>query len=243
MNSRSVTRALPVLVLVSGLVACTTPRDPQARPETLVPRAAPRPVLDGRLDDPIWQRATPLASFLGTMKGEPSPLVTTTQLAWDETALYLAIDCVDDFIATPYRNRDDSLWKADAFELFLDPGGDGRDYLELQVSPRGTIFDSRLPRHRRNDDRWTSGLEVHVALDGTLDLDTDQDRGWRAEIRLPMADLVAVGFRPRPGARLSANFFRVDLGRADRKRYAAWSAPLRGDFHALDRFGTLVLTD
>lgn len=36
------------------------------------------------------------------------------------------------------------------------------------------------------------------------------------------------------------NFFRVDVT-ADKTDYSAWSPPLRGDFHALDRFRELAL--
>ena len=38
--------------------------------------------------------------------------------------------------------RDDTLWKSDVVEVYLDPGGDTKDYVELQFNPKNAIFDA-----------------------------------------------------------------------------------------------------
>ena len=44
--------------------------------------------------------------------------------------------------------------------MFIDADGNGKTYVELQVTPKGTMFDSYLPAYRQNQNDWTSGMKV-----------------------------------------------------------------------------------
>jgi hypothetical protein len=89
--------------------------------------------------------------------------------------------------------------------------------------------------------------KVHV--DGTLNKRDDQDKGWTAELALPLEDVkgmdAASGVRlpPRPGDVWRFNMYRMDLPKGKPQQAAGWSPPLVGDFHALSRFGELVFAD
>ena len=135
---------------------------------------------------------------------------TEVKLLWDEKNLYVAMVAKDDFLKSEYRKHDDSLWKQDAFEVFLDPLGDGKDYYELQVNPAGVVFDSKLPAHRKNQNEWSSKMVVKTTMDGTLN-DEKGDRGWTAELEIPFSSLdTQEGVPPKPGTSWTANFFRVN---------------------------------
>ena len=83
-----------------------------------------------------------------------------------------------------------------------------------------------------------------MQVDGTLNARDDVDRSWTAELAVPWAALPAVPHvPPRPGDALRLNLFRLDKGKDGRQEAAAWSAPIRSDFHALDRFGHVTLQD
>jgi hypothetical protein len=152
----------------------------------------------------------------------------------------VAMVAKDDHLKSEYKNHDDSLWKQDAFEIFLDPLGDGKDYYELQVNPAGIVFDSMLPTHRKNQNEWSSKMVVKTTMDGTLNNDDAKDKGWTAELAIPFASLAKQdGVPPKPDTTWNVNFFRINMGK-DKTRYSAWSPPLKGDFHALDRFGKVV---
>jgi hypothetical protein len=203
-----------------------------------IPRAAVPPVVDGAFEgEAAWRGAAVLEPFQDTMQGTPAPRPTEVRLLWDAEHLHVAMAAADDHLRSRYTAHDDELWHEDAFEIFLDPGGDGKHYYEIQISPAGVVFDSHLPAYRKNRNDWSSSVRAAVTLEGTLNRDDDEDRGWRAELAIPFSSLdQGGGSPPAAGDVWKVNFFRVDLTPKGR-RYSAWSPPLRGDFHALDRFG------
>jgi hypothetical protein len=68
------------------------------------------------------------------------------------TAIEVRWECDDDFISTPLTGRDSDLYKGDAVELFIDPAGDGRNLVEIQVNPNNDVLDLLL--------RYAEGYEV-----------------------------------------------------------------------------------
>ncbi len=206
-----------------------------------IPRATAAPVIDGEFEaDKAWADALKLGAFSHTMTGEPSARPTQVRLMWDDENLYVAMQAKDDFLKSEYTEHDDTLWKADAFEVFLDPRGDKKDYYELQVSPAGVVFDSHLATYRKNRNEWTSQMVAKVSTQGKVNDESDEDKGWTAELAIPFASFDrGGGVPPKPNDKWRANFFRVDITKT-KPKYSAWSPPLRGDFHALDKFGELV---
>jgi hypothetical protein len=214
-----------------------------ALPSLTVPFAAKAPVIDGEFEnEEAWKGAAHVDAFVETLNGAPAKRATRVLVMWDKEKLYLAMKADDDFLQSKYTKHDDELWHEDAFEMMIDPGEPKKDYFEIQVSPAGIVFDSYLPSYRKNQNEWESGLVAKVKLDGKLNDPADADKGWTAEMALPFASLKAGGsVPPANGEKWHANFFRVDATK-DKPLYGAWCAPMRGDFHALDRFGTLVFT-
>jgi hypothetical protein len=151
-------------------------------------------------------------------------------------------------VASTFKNQDDKLWTQDAVELFIDADGDGKEYIEIQASPAGVLFDSYLPGRRQNQNDWQSGARTATHVNGTLGKHGDEDRGFTTEIALPLAaargrEEEKVKRPVEPGRVWRINLFRMDLDEGKRQRASAWSAPLVGDFHVLDRFGELVFAD
>ncbi|MCK9459439.1 MAG: carbohydrate-binding family 9-like protein [Proteobacteria bacterium] len=213
-----------------------------AVPPVTIPRAPQPPAIDGAFEDEAsWSGAVRLDAFADTLTGEKAPRRTDVRLMWDDAALYVAVKAEDDFLQSKYEKNDDELWHEDAFEIFLDPRGDKKDYYEIQVSPAGLVFDSYLPRYRKNDNAWSCGAKVAAKLDGTLNDGEGGDKGWTAELAIPWKSLEKGGGVPPGSAEgLKINLFRVDVV-GDKTEYSAWSPPLRGDFHALDRFRAVAL--
>ena len=65
---------------------------------------------------------------------------TEIRLRWDPQFLYVRFSCADDDIYAPFDGYDQPIYKGDVAEVFLDPVGDGRQYIELELSPRGDVF-------------------------------------------------------------------------------------------------------
>ena len=210
--------------------------------------AGTAPTIDGKLDEAVWQSAASTGPFVNTMSGAAAEQVSEAKVLWDDNNLYVAFDFKDTDIWGALLKHDDKLWTQEAAELFIDADGDQQTYVELQVSPRNTTFDSWLPAYRKNDNAWDAPIKTAVNVRGTLDKRDDKDEGWTVEMMIPletvkgrMAEMRNVP--PKVGTEWRVNFFRMDMPSGKTQNACAWSPPLVGDFHALDKFGVLVFTD
>ncbi len=219
---------------------------PVAGSPILVARRAKEPVqVDGRLDEAVWAAAGRSARLEAADGGKvPADLATTVLAAYDNATLYLAFSVRDPAIESPYKNRDDELWNSDAVEVFLDPGADGKDYLEIQISPANVVFDALFASHRTPDwaqaRAWNAaGLKTAVRVTGTLNQPGDGDTGYDVEVAIPFADLPGFGKTPPDASStLRANFFRIEA-RDGKVAGAQAFSPAGGDFHDLSKAGTV----
>ncbi|MDH5492576.1 MAG: carbohydrate-binding family 9-like protein [Myxococcales bacterium] len=230
-----------------------TPRGQGAAPSAEVPtyrasKIGEPPTIDGVLDEPSWQRATPSTAFVQTMSGEDAAPETTARLLWDDAHLYVAFEVADDFLRSTFEAHDENLWEQDCVEIYLDPSGRGRNYFEMQIAPTGVVFDTRydsrrVPQPHGHKD-WQSELRAGVQLRGQVN-DDGRDEGYTVEVAIPWAAF-GVGSppasRPSPNANWRLNLYVMD-SRPDGQRAVAWSPPRVGDFHVPARFGRLLFID
>lgn len=210
-------------------------------------RTTSSPVIDGKLDDVMWRSARPTSPFVQPHGQVLSPKWTTQgRLLWDDENLYVGLSGRDDDVTNTNTTRDSTLWEQDVFEVYLDPGSDGKNYIELQVSPTGTIFDALFVTHRKP--RWQDaakfqleGLEAKVFIHGTVNDSTGEpDKKWSAEVKIPWRSLPGMEGPPKAGDEMAANLYRIDMKTAARPGFmGAWS-PAGGDFHNTTGFGKLT---
>jgi len=166
---------------------------------------------------------------------------TRARLAWRQDRLVVTFECEDDDAWGTLTRRDDPLWREEVVELFLAPGaGVPERYFELELSPRGTIFDARV-RSPHGDRR---GLEVDPSWDcpelAARVAPTGRGDGWRAELSLPWRALAP----PPLPKRWRLNLFRIERPRAGgAAEHSAWSPTgvVPADFHRPACFGHLEL--
>lgn len=200
--------------------------------------------IDGNLDEAFWSAAKPSNAFMNA-DGRPAdpekPVIV--RAVYDAENLYISFMAADDSVETPYKNRDDELWNADVVEVYLDGGADGKDYLELQVSPANVVFDALFASHRKPDwkeaSKWTmDGLVTAATVQGTLNAPGD-DKGYTVEMKIPLAGIPGIGtVPPADGSTLRANFFRIDAKGGKVVGANAFS-PASGDFHDLSKAGLI----
>ncbi len=213
------------------------------KPPTSIAYASSTPKIDGKFqDEAAWASATALSAFTNTMKGTAVKEKTDVKIMWDEKNLYVAFFAQDTNLKSSFAEHDDELWREDAFEVFVDPQGNKKDYYEIQVSPKGIVFDSYLPKYRKNQNDWSSNTVVSVVAKGTVNNDADTDEGWYGEMAIPFESMkYGSGIPPKEGDVWALNFFRVNND-GDKTSYSAWSPPMRGDFHTLNKFGPVVFS-
>ncbi len=197
--------------------------------------------VDGKLDEPVWKKAREVA-LLRRPDGKPGDraIRTTVRAGWDDAHLYFGFEVQDPDVRSPYSKRDDTLWKADVVEVYLDPGADGRDYAEIQVAPSGAVFDALFASHRKPD--WPKaakrdlGVRAAVQVHGTLNGD-GPDKGWTAELVVPIASLPGAAAGRPPSGKWRINLYRIDSrAPSSLSSMLAW-APAGGDFHNLSEAG------
>jgi hypothetical protein len=245
-------------VLAATIPVSAKPATPEARKRYVARMVTKAPKIDGKLDEPAWASAPTTGAFVNTMTGSAVPQKTEAKILWDKKFLYIGIENEDSDVWAKLDKRDDKLWTEEADEIMIDADGNGRTYVELQVAPNGNLFDTYLPERRRYEDTinpkmkpfaWNSKTVAKVRVDGTLNKREDQDKGWTAEIAIPLEDVkgmddkAALTLPPALGTVWRINMFRMDIPSGKPQQAAGWSPPMVGDFHALDRFGELVFGD
>jgi hypothetical protein len=245
-------------VLAAAIPVSAKPAAPEARKRYVARMVTKAPKIDGKLDEAAWTAAPSTGPFVNTLTGAPVSQATEAKLLWDKKFLYIGIENADSDVWAKLDKRDDKLWTEEADEIMIDADGNGRTYVELQVAPNGNLFDTYLPERRKYEDSinpkmkpfgWNSKTVVKVRVDGTLNKREDQDKGWTAEIAIPLEDVKGMDDKstlalpPVPGAVWRINMFRMDVPQGKPQQAAGWSPPMVGDFHALDRFGELVFGD
>jgi hypothetical protein len=200
-------------------------------PRLAVPHAAAAPVIDGALTDPAWTQAAVIASLRPALGGDPAEVAqtpTVVRVLWREEFLFVAFECRDDDIfVTGKMLRDNDLYKEDVVEVFLDGGGDGRQWIEIQVSPLGEVLDlmfvlagdpehndalrltdELVSRHLFSFREWNlAGLTRAV---GRME-EGGRGVGWTVEMAIPAAAVICRhGREPLQPMVLRANFLRYD---------------------------------
>ena len=69
---------------------------------------------------------------------------TRAKLLWDDEALYIAAQLEEPDVWATLTKRDTTIFRDNAFEVFIDPDGDTHHYYELEVNALGTVWDLLL---------------------------------------------------------------------------------------------------
>jgi len=211
-------------------------------------RASGEIKVDGKLADPARTNASRVELTRGVGQPVSADETTVVMALFDDKNLYIGFHLGDNFIETPYKDRDSELWNADAVEMFLDAQGDGKDYLEIQVSPKNVVFDA-LFKTRRNpppDEAKAfnmTGLRTAVYVTGSVNNNEDKDSSYDVEIAVPWAEVAGLTVvPPRQDAIIKANFFRVEA-KDGKVQWISAFAPTTEDFHDLSRAGFLKVEE
>ena len=158
-----------------------------AGPRTMVAErlaAEERIVLDGRFDEPVWQRAIPAADFVQVdpQNGQPATEKTEVRIAFGADALYIGVTCFDsepERWSAYQRKRDDFLGSDDKFRWTIDTFLDGRSGYFFETNPLGVMSDALMGVNGQNR-----------AWDGIWNLRARRSEiGWTLEIEIPFRTL------------------------------------------------------
>lgn len=194
-------------------------------PEARVPSTPTAPVIDGRLDDPIWQKAAKITLDYTALGGEAAQ-PTEVYLAYDAQNLYVAYRSCErrmSEVKAQATERDGNVFGDDSAEIFLDVNGDGKDYYQFAMNLLGTKYDSRGRDAGFNPD-WQGAASKDAAA-------------WTIEMAIPFAVFKLES--PAAGTVWRANFCRNRAVNPGPAESICWS-PTYGSFHTPMRFGRIM---
>jgi hypothetical protein len=201
-------------------------------------RATPRVALGGSLESGAWAAAPWTADFTdieGSVKPAPA-YRTRVKMLWDEAFLYIGAELAEPDIWSMLTTHDEIVFHDNDFEVFIDPNSDTREYYEIEINARGTVFDLYLHRPYREGapaiHEWnvTGGFSKSVSFKGTPDDPRDVDQSWTVMMAIPwkafmppsdqridalpqdqrtFGERARKGAAPKPGDTWSINFSRV----------------------------------
>ncbi len=151
-----------------------------------IQRLSSAPVIDGKLDDAVWQEGNLLDGFIQfePAMGQPVSEKTEVRVGYDGASIYFGVRCYDrepQKIFGGAMRADADLGQDDSVSIILDTFRDQRNGFVLTVNPLGAKTDALL----RNE-----GEELNVDWDGLWDAATRRDsEGWTAEIAIPFKTL------------------------------------------------------
>jgi len=233
-------------------------------PHVDVPRAARGPELSAAVDDADWNGAAVIPSLTLSTGPEASGLVvpaTKVLLQWTDESLLVRFICEDAELYS-VRSDDGTVSSGDAVEVFLDPVGDGVQFIEIQLNPAGetatflhlctrpAVSDAAgvLAKDIMRYDLWTVPRWPVPDLRATVIPITHRGAvtGWIADLSIPSSVLRRTRQAKFSPMKLRANFIRHDWqpapGKSRRLVAINWSPVQWGRPHRSPAaMGTLTL--
>lgn len=197
--------------------------------ETAITRLSQAPVIDGKLDDSCWQSQPNMTGFRELAVDQPSSEKTQAWVAYDDTAIYLAVRAYDNDMSRVRRLLSDpkSAWTADNIEILIDTNNDRNSYHHFVVNPVNLRW-YRYNRAPRKGTRWQSDWTSATSMN---------DDSWTAEIRIPYTSFKHDELSEVMGINVTRSS-KVKPER-DGTVYSAWSYP-HGGFQAPRAFGSMT---
>ena len=232
MKNSAITLLILTLWQTHSVAQQELPSGPQHEGRSLTAFQTPEsPVLDGFLNEPLWQAASVADQFVqeDPNEGMPATERTEVRVLYDNENLYFGIRCWDGqaggILARELR-RDNGLGNDDSFSIILDTFHDHRNAFLFRINPQGTQYDALITDEGRDVNAdWDEKWEVETQID---------EEGWSAEIKIP---LQTIRFSSSPTG------FGVDFERVVRQKneFSYWNNYHRNfSFQQISQAGHLV---
>ena len=155
--------------------------------------------LDGRLDEPVWQRAVPATDFIEQLprNGAEPTEQTEVRIVFSQDTLYMGVTAHDsepDKLLGNTMKRDEFLRGDDRFMWVMNPMLDNQSGYFFEMNPSGLMADSLMnatgPVNREWDGIWNAQVR-------------QSEIGWTIEFEIPFRTLNLQSERSGLGHQLS----------------------------------------
>lgn len=182
------------------------------------------PRIDGKLNDPVWKTATPLAAFFDPHGNKQTSFSTQVWSTYDSKNLYLAFRCREPNLAglvSRALSHDGPVWDDDSVEIFLDTNLDQKTYYQFAFNASAIAYD---------------GSGVNAEWNGRHTVKTSRAAdAWTLEVAIPWR---TIGLKaPKPGTKLGLQIARTRA--QSPQEFTQWSPTFAGN-HVPKQFGTMI---
>lgn len=192
--------------------------------------------IDGDLSD--W-KTTFLGPFVIHNSGESATQSTFVSLSWNDQNLYIAYRSTDSKIVGTPQKKDAPIFNTDDLvEFFIDPDGDGQNYLEIGVNAFSSNYDLLLKCISPICGGWNTNKNFDIT--GLEALSKVTPEGYNTEIKIPFSSLKTIknsNFnQPKAGTKWKGNAFRIDYGNTTEYLALQYYKSLNYGFHQPEEF-------
>jgi len=199
--------------------------------ELLAVRVEKPPVLDGVLDEAVWESAPRTEPFRQKepTEGQDASESTYAKVIYTEDSLFFGIVCLDsspaEVVATELR-RDGNLSKDDSVWILIDSFHDHRNAFLFATNPLGTQYDALV---------IDEGKETNEDWDEVWNVAAHQnEEGWSVEFEIPFKVLRLT----ERGSEIGLEFQRVIRRKNEFVFWNSWERDFR--FETVSRAGHLT---
>ena len=181
---RRISRKTNSLILICAILSIALSAAAQDKPQPLIPfKTDTPPVIDGILDDPVWQKAPHITGFKTYHPDFGKEMVekTVAYYAYDRENLYFAFRCFDsqpDKIKASVTSRD-NIRPDDWICINLDSFNDQQSLYAFYINPLGIQEDSRFAGGLED-----ASVDMVWYSEGNID-----DKGYTLELKIPFKSI------------------------------------------------------
>ncbi len=176
------------------------------------------PLIDGIVDDAVWEVAVPITGFVQTepVEGTPASEETVVRILYNNRAIFISVICYDsepDQIRVTDSRRDSGMNDTDSFQVIFDTYHDLQNGFVFGTNPAGIEFDGQVSnegegtRAVQGRAAVTSGSRLQSKLGHQLDGAHRSHRiGLDGRVRNPIEKPSLWGPAPNLGRELSTQY-------------------------------------
>jgi hypothetical protein len=158
---------------------------PDGRKTVRIVRTATPPVIDGKLDDAVWQQAGLITSLHQIRPGDGTPPSEPTEvyLLYDDDNFYIGArmhDSDPSLIVAPTFRHGQGLGPDDRLVVIFDPFNTGRSGYRFETNANGVRHDALYTNVSSFQQDWSVIWDTQATID---------DTGWVAEMAIPFKSL------------------------------------------------------
>jgi hypothetical protein len=159
---------------------------PQTPPVAKAVRRTGPIQIDGKINEPAWDAASPVTQFTQSDPQETKPATQRIEVRFlfDDDALYVGARLFDSLgakgVTTRLVRRDQAGDGTDLFQLIFDTFHDHQGRSRFEINPSGVRNDALGSGEQNPDPSWDPIYEAQSSIDSL---------GWYAEFRIPFSQL------------------------------------------------------